>query len=91
MERPTNRQMRFLVPAAIGALITSIAALPFEASGVVLLPGVLISAVAWPQGVHSDFSGVAGPMAWLSAICIGSWLTWSVLTYVVLSIHARVA
>lgn len=90
MERPTNRQMEFLVSGAIGALITGCAALPFDASQSVLFPGVLISLVAWPEGVHSDF-GFAGPTGWLVVICIGSWLVWSALTFFVLCIHARVA
>jgi hypothetical protein len=90
VERPTNRQMEFLVSGAIGTLITGCAALPFDASQSVLLPGVIISLVAWPAGVHSDF-GFVGPMRWLVVICIGSWLVWSALTFFVLSIYARVA
>ena len=76
-----SRKKKILLALTVGLFVTAIAALPFSLSEFLLTPGIFISALFWPQGIHSDGLGTMGFISFVSVIWIGTLLFWSTLTY----------
>ena len=70
-----------LFALTIGFIVTAIAALPFSFSEVLLTPGIFISALFWPQGIHSGGLGTIGFIFFVSVIWVGTLLFWSAIAY----------
>jgi hypothetical protein len=72
-----TRTKEFGIPAlATGALGILIWRIPFF--GMALLPGMLLAAIVFPEGVHSSFGGAYIFLAFLISEMLLYWVFWLV-------------
>jgi hypothetical protein len=74
---------RVFLSVAVGVALTTAAALHLPYVEYLLLPGIIVAAVFWPAGVHSDFGGSLGFLPMLVVIYGASIAAWSALAYLV--------
>ena len=85
-----SRKRKLLLALSAGFIVTAIAALPFPFFEILLTPGVLFSALFWPQGIHSGSGlGTMGFILFVSCIWIGNFLFWSGITYASMALIAK--
>ena len=82
-----KRTKTFWSSIATGALVLFVGYL--SSFDFALWPGVSIAYPLWPEGIHSDFLGMAGIMIMLVIWWVGSWAAWSALAYLLIRLAGK--
>lgn len=67
-----------------------LAAIQFPRLAILSFPGLLIAAVFWPQGIHSNFTtGTFGVAMFITTLYLGTIAFWAAVTYAILRVTDR--
>lgn len=77
----TARAKRVLIASAIGLVSLGSAAFFYP----VMLPGLLLAAPIWPQGIHSSNFGPLSGIFFLATISLGTAAFWGGIAYMLMA------
>jgi hypothetical protein len=67
-----------------------LAAMQFPRLAMLSFPGLLIAAVFWPRGIHSNFAtGTFGVTMFIATLYLGTIAFWAGVTYAILRVARR--
>jgi hypothetical protein len=81
-----TRRKRLVIAALVGIGAVLVAMIPVPGADLLLLPGLFVSSLFWPQGIHSSHgTGPVGMVAMIATIGLGTAGFWGGVVYAVMT------